>query len=155
MTTTTTKTRTTAVTPGAETHAGLPDLASRFVKVAALPWEATTFDGVETKTLLFERASGLITVLMRMAPGAVLPDHTHMEIEQTYVLEGHLVCGEGECRAGDFVWRPAGSRHKAWSPEGGLMLAIFQVPNKFFTAEGEIDVLGQDWAAAWGHCARD
>jgi hypothetical protein len=33
---------------------------------------------------------------------------------------------------GDFVWRPAGSCHSAWCPEGGLMLAIFQVPNKFF-----------------------
>ena len=85
-------------------------LASRFVQVADLPWEKTRFPGIETKTLLFERDSGLVTVLMRMAPGARLPDHEHVRIEQTYVLEGSLVCGEGECRAGEFVWRPAGSR---------------------------------------------
>ena len=66
--------------------------------------------------------------------------------------EGRLVCGEGECAAGDFVWRPAGSRHKAWCPDGGLMLAIFQVPNKFFVDGGEKDVLGQDWEATWGRC---
>ena len=73
-----------------------------------------------------------MAALMRMAPGAELPGHEHMLIEQTYVLEGHLVCPEGECDGGDFVWRPAGSRHKAWSPKGGLFLAMFQVPKKFF-----------------------
>ena len=32
---------------------------------------------------------------MRFAPGAVLPDHEHVKIEQTYVLEGKLVDKEG------------------------------------------------------------
>ncbi|NQV99879.1 MAG: cupin domain-containing protein [Rhodospirillales bacterium] len=143
---------TTAITPQASNHAGLPDLASRFVKVDDLPWEPTTVEGVETKTLLFEKASGLLTVIMKMAPGAALPDHAHMQIEQTFVLEGRLVCGEGECLKGDFVWRPAGSRHKAWCPEGGVMLASFQVPNKFFVDGAERDILGQDWNAVWGKC---
>ena len=30
-----------------------------------------------------------------MAPGATLPDHEHVLIEQTYVLEGSLVDKEG------------------------------------------------------------
>jgi len=142
-----------AVTPNAKNHAALAPLASRFVEVERLPWESTRFPGVEMKTLLFERDSGLATVLMRMAPGANLPDHEHVLIEQTYVLEGSLVCGEGECKAGDFVWRPAGSRHVAWAgPGGGLMLAMFQIPNRFFEADGrELDVLGQDWGAVWGN----
>jgi quercetin dioxygenase-like cupin family protein len=68
------------------------------------------------------------------------------------VLKGSLVCGEGECRAGDFVWRPAGSRHEAWAgPEGGLMLAMFQVPNRFFGPDGRaVDFLGREWEATWG-----
>jgi anti-sigma factor ChrR (cupin superfamily) len=138
-------------TPNASNHANLPPLASRFVEVARLPWEKTRFAGVEMKTLLVDRETGVVTSLMRFAPGARLPDHEHVLIEQTYVLEGSLVCGEGECKAGDYVWRPAGSRHQAWAgPEGGLMLAIFQVPNKFFESDGrETDVLGQDWNAAW------
>jgi anti-sigma factor ChrR (cupin superfamily) len=120
---------------------------SVFVDVQSRPWEKTAFPGVETKTLLFEKSSGLLTVLLRMGPGVKLPDHEHVEIEQTYVLEGSLICPEGECRAGQFVWRPAGSRHEAWAgPEGGLMLAMFQVPNKFFRADGRVtDVLGNDW----------
>ena len=138
-------------TPNAQRHESLPPLASRFVEVAKLPWEKTRFAGVEMKTLLVDRETGVVTSLMKFAAGARLPDHEHVLIEQTYVLEGSLVCGEGECKAGDYVWRPAGSRHEAWAgPQGGLMLAMFQIPNKFFEKDGrETDVLGNDWNAAW------
>ena len=142
-----------AVTPKATNHAGLAPLASRFVDAPALAWERSALHpGVETKTLLVDRATGLLTMLLRMAPGAKLPDHEHVQIEQTYVLEGTLACGEGVCRAGEFVWRPAGSRHEAWAgPEGGLMLAMFLIPNRFFGADGRsVDFLGQDWEKTWG-----
>ena len=134
-------------------HAQLPPMASRFVDVAALPWQKTRFPGVESKVLLADRATGVTTALMKFAPGARLPDHEHMMIEQTWVIEGSLVCGEGECKAGDFVWRPAGSRHEAWAgAQGGLMLAMFQVPNKFHEKDGrETDVAGEDWEQAWGN----
>jgi len=140
-----------AATPNARNHDQLPPMASRFVRVPELPWEKTRFAGVEQKILLIERETGIVTALLRFAPGAKLPDHEHVLIEQTYVLEGSLVCGEGECKAGEYVWRPAGSRHEAWAgPKGGLMLAMFQIPNKFFEADGrETDVMGQDWNAAW------
>ncbi|WP_416896915.1 MAG: cupin domain-containing protein [Minwuia sp.] len=141
-----------AVTPNARSHAALKPMASRFVDVDDLPWEATPYDGISSRTLLFEKASGLLTALIRMAPGSELPDHTHMQIEQTWVLDGHLVCGEGECTAGNFVWRPAGSRHRAWSPDGALLLGMFLVPNKFHSAEGETDMLGQDWTPTWADC---
>ena len=141
-----------AITPKAAHHSGLPPLASRLVDVVALPWERGAYPGIETKTLLLDRASGLLTMLLRMAPGAKLPDHEHVLIEQTYVLEGSLVCGEGVCRAGEFVWRPAGSRHEAWAgSEGGLMLGMFQMPNRFVQADGRaVDFLGNDWDKAWG-----
>ncbi len=128
------------------------DLASRFVDAERLPWQKTPYAGVEAKTLLFDRETGVATLLMKFAPGAKLPDHEHVLIEQTYVLEGSLVCAEGECKAGEFVWRPAGSRHEAWGgAEGGLMLAIFQIPNKFFQKDGrETDFLGNDWEKSWG-----
>ncbi|HZM32931.1 MAG TPA: cupin domain-containing protein [Burkholderiales bacterium] len=128
------------------------DLASRFVDAERLAWQNTPYAGIEFKPLLVDKASGLMTLLLRMAPGTKLPDHEHVEVEQTYVLEGSLVCHEGECKAGQFVWRPAGSRHEAWAgPQGGLMLAMFQLPNKFFQKDGrETDFLGNDWQKAWG-----
>ena len=127
------------------------ELASVFVDAPNMAWEKTRYEGIEQKTLLVDPKTGMLTALMRMAPGARLPDHEHVKIEQTYVLEGELHCGEGICKAGQFVWRPAGSRHEAWAgPQGGLMLAMFQIPNKFFEADGrETDVNGQDWNTAW------
>jgi anti-sigma factor ChrR (cupin superfamily) len=128
------------------------DLASRFVSVAALAWHKTRHPGVETKTLVADAQSGLLTVLTKMAPGARLPDHEHVLIEQTYVLDGTLHCGEGACKAGDFVWRPAGSRHEAWAgPDGCLAIAMFQMPNRFHEPDGRVlDFLGNDWEKAWG-----
>ena len=133
-------------------NAPSPDLASRFVDVEKLPWEKTAYPGIEQKTLLVDKQTGLITALMRMAPGTRLPEHEHVKIEQTYVLEGSLMCPEGECRAGQFVWRPAGSRHEAWAgPDGGLFLAMFQIPNKFFGKDGRVtDFRGEDWDKSWG-----
>ena len=141
-----------AMTPEATNHAGLAPLASRFVKVAALPWEKTRHPGVETKALVADPQSGLLTVLTRMAPGARLPDHEHVRIEQTYVLEGALHCDEGVCQPGDFVWRPAGSRHEAWAGPGGcLALAMFQMPNRFYEKDGKVvDFIGNEWQKTWG-----
>ena len=79
------------------------------------------------KTLLVDRRLGLLTVLLKMEPGVVLPDHGHVQIGQTFAIEGALVCGEGTCSAGNFVWRPAGSRHSACVPNGGFILEIFSI----------------------------
>ncbi|MGD2141630.1 MAG: cupin domain-containing protein [Burkholderiales bacterium] len=141
-----------AITPGVGEHAKLPAMASRFVDVASMPWQKSRFEGIETKTLLVDKSSGLLTMLMKMAPGVKLPDHEHVEIEQSWIFEGSLDCGEGSCTAGNFVWRPAGSRHDAWAgPEGVVLLGMFQLPNRFFEGDGrDLDFLGQDWDKTWG-----
>lgn len=136
------------------------DEHSHVVRPANMEWQKTRFPGCEVKTLLFDPKTGLVTALMRFAPGATLPDHEHVNIEQTYVLEGKLVDKEGpvkglEVKQGEFVWREAGSRHVAWTPEGGLMLAMFQIPNKFFETDGRVtDMHGKDWEAVWGHAMK-
>ena len=120
-------------TPGMEAaHAKLAALSSRYIDIDALPWEPTRFPGIENKTLMRNPETGLQTVLTRMAPGSVLTDHMHVDIEQTWVLEGSLVDHEGEAKAGSFVYRPPGSRHTASAPNGALLLGIFQRPNTFF-----------------------
>ena len=82
-----------------EKPAGSAERLSRHVRVDELAWQKTRFPGCEVKTLLFDRDSGLVTALMRFAPGALLPDHEHVKIEQTFVLEGKLVDREGPDRA--------------------------------------------------------
>ena len=120
------------ITPNARNHAGLAALASRYVDVESLPWTPTRFKGVDMKMLMEDKETGVSTALVRFAPGAVLPDHEHVELEQTFVLEGSLEDEEGVATAGNYVWRPAGSRHDAHAPNGCLALSFFLKPNKFF-----------------------
>src|SRR5260370_42091262 len=101
-----------------------------------MEWQPTRFPGCEVKTLLFDRDSGLVTALMRFAPGAVLPDHEHVKIEQTYVLEGKLVDKEGpaaglQVNAREFVSRETVSRHGPWTPGGERALAMSPIPTTF------------------------
>ena len=145
------------VKPNTQNAKPVDDKRSHHVRPQEMPWETMRFPGCKTKMLLFDPKSGLATVLIEMEPGATLPDHEHVLIEQTYVMEGSLVDKEGpdtglEVKAGEFVWRPAGSRHVAWCPNGGKMIAIFQVPNKFFEKDGKVtDAGGKDWQSSWGH----
>lgn len=120
-----------ATTPDLPGIEKLAPLDSRYVNVAALPWQPTLWAGIEKKVLLEDPESGLTTLLMRWAPGAELPYHEHVRIEQTYVLEGSLVDDDGAATAGNFVWRPPGSRHVVRAPEGALLLAFFLQPNEF------------------------
>ena len=46
-------------------------------------------------------------------------------------LAANVLDSEFEVRAGDYVWRPAGNRHLARSPEGALVLSFFLKPNRF------------------------
>ena len=105
---------------------------STYIDPKGLEWEKSQFEKIWKKVLYQNEAAGEMTVLLKFEPGAVLPFHKHPEIEQSWVLEGSLVDHEGACTAGNFVWRPAGSRHAAHAPNGALVLGFFLKPNKFF-----------------------
>jgi anti-sigma factor ChrR (cupin superfamily) len=124
-----------AETPFLTGQEKLAALDSRYVETTSLPWKPTLTPGIDMKILLEDKESGLLTALFRWQPGTQLPLHEHVEIEQTYVLEGSVVDEEGEVRAGDYVWRPKGNRHLARSPNGALVLSFFLKPNKFFVGE--------------------
>ena len=108
---------------------------AHYVNVDAIPWEKTKLPGSERKVLYSDPVTGAATILFRMAPGGVVPLHEHPELEQTYVLEGSLVDDEGDVTAGNFVWRPGGSRHVAHCPNGALFIAFFQKPSRPITEE--------------------
>ena len=105
---------------------------SIFVDVDSRDWKPTKYDGVQVKVLYEDKQKGHYTALFKWAPGSVFPLHEHVEIEQTYVLEGALEDEEGSCTAGNYVWRPSGSKHVARSPNGALLYAILLKPNTFF-----------------------
>jgi anti-sigma factor ChrR (cupin superfamily) len=115
--------------------------SSSYVDVVNTPWQTSKFPGIQHKLLFEDKASGMATLLFKLAPGAVVPLHEHTGVEMTYVLEGTLEDDEGVCTAGNFVWRPAGSTHEAVAPNGALILGVFMKPNyfaagqKFFTEQ--------------------
>ena len=102
-------------------------LASRFIDTDDVPW-IETGPGNEMKVIYHDLASGMLTILARLAPGAGIPAHVHEDLEQTYVLEGSLVDDEGERTAGNFVIRAKGSRHAPTAPNGCTMLVFFLKP---------------------------
>ncbi len=121
-----------AHTPFLAHESSLGPLDSRNVDVEQLPWKPTGSPGIDIKILLEDKESGLLTALFRWAPGSKLGLHEHVEIEQSYVLEGEFEDGDGVYRKGNFAWRPKGHRHEAWSKNGALVLGFFLKPNKFF-----------------------
>ena len=121
-------------TPGCPAANALPPLASRFLKVDELPWKETQVPGIDMKILMQDKENGLLTALFRWQPGTELPLHEHVEVEQTFVLEGSIVDEEGEVSAGNYVWRPRGNRHIARAPNGALVLSFFLKPNLFIDA---------------------
>jgi anti-sigma factor ChrR (cupin superfamily) len=120
------------VTPLAKNHQGLGPLASRYVNVDDIPWTPTRWPGIHLKVLMENKETGLLTALTKFDKGATLPDHEHVEIEQSWVIEGYLEDDEGRATPGNYVWRPAGNRHSAHAPEGAIVLSFFLKPNKFF-----------------------
>ncbi len=92
-------------------------------------WVSTAFEGVTVKLLLKDPASGNLTWLMKMAPGAIYPTHRHGACEQCLVLEGEVCIDEQRFVAGDFEAAPSGTRHGVVSSPNGCLLLIIASPH--------------------------
>jgi anti-sigma factor ChrR (cupin superfamily) len=87
-------------------------------------WRAGGVPGVSYKPLYLDRASGLLTMLVRMEPGTVYPQHRHAKAEQCLILDGDVI-QEGQVYGpGDFTWARAGSLHPEFRTENGNLLLI-------------------------------
>ena len=113
----------------------LKNTGSHYIDVETLEWQGTDFPGVEMKMLWQDSTTGAFTALFRMEPGARLPLHRHTQVAQTFILEGSLVDEQGECSAGNFVWRSEGSVHEVHSPNGCVSISVFKQPNEFLAGD--------------------
>lgn len=110
--------------------------ASTYVNPAAMDWKPSQFEGIQIKVLYEDRAKGEMTCMLKWEPGATLPFHKHPEIEQSYVIEGSFYDHDGIARAGEYVWRTAGSFHETRTDEGCVILAVYRKPNMFRNTAG-------------------
>lgn len=81
---------------------------------------------------LYQNANGHAKMaLLRYAPGATVPEHLHAGMEYIQVLSGSQQDERGIYPAGTLVVNPTGSRHSVASPEGCVVLAIWEAPVLF------------------------
>lgn len=109
---------------------------STYIKPDAMEWKPSQFEGIEIKVLYENKEVGEMTCLLRWQPGTTLPFHKHPEIEQSWVISGSFSDHDGIARAGEYVWRTAGSMHETHSAEGCVILAIYRKPNIFRNSAG-------------------
>lgn len=69
---------------------------------------------------------GLSLTILRFAPGTLLPRHTHDVDYIELVLEGEVHHGNRVLRAGQGVYRSAGSLYSFWAGPDGATIADFR-----------------------------
>jgi hypothetical protein len=81
-------------------------------------WEDVA-PGISCKVLATDEASGRVSMVLRMAPGAEYPRHTHAGLEELHMLDGELLVNETTLVAGDYHRsEPGSSDHRVWSKTG-------------------------------------
>jgi anti-sigma factor ChrR (cupin superfamily) len=104
------------------------DLVTR-AKSPDFPWTPMR-PGIDIHRI-YEDPSGPSAALLRYAPGATLPRHSHPGYEHITVLEGSQVDERGTYAAPCFIVNPPGTSHGVTSPDGCLVLVVWHRPVEF------------------------
>ena len=91
----------------------------RFSLSNRMVWDATPFKGIEWKVLYRDPNTGIVTSLVRMAPGASYPRHRHVAVEENYVLSGDITISGVQMKAGDYCRAELDTIHHDISTAGG------------------------------------
>ncbi len=84
---------------------------------------------VRMKWLRTDEVEGTQELLIRLGPGAVVPEHSHNKEEHMVILDGELHLGSHLLRQGDVHIAPPGSWHPPITTErGALMLLRCEYP---------------------------
>ena len=87
-------------------------------------WEQVA-PGIECKLLATDTARHRVSMLVRLAPGASYPPHTHAGVEELHLLDGELWIDERRLVPGDYNWGAAGAGDdRVWSETGCTCLLL-------------------------------
>jgi quercetin dioxygenase-like cupin family protein len=111
----------------------------RIVDTEQLDWSPIAFEGVSIRILHRVEPTGAMTVMTRMAPGSVIPAHSHTAADETvYVLEGDFIEDGASYGPGSFFAGPAGTPHGPHRTVGGcVLLTTFSAELDFQLVEGD------------------
>jgi hypothetical protein len=87
-------------------------------------WEQVA-PGIECKLLATDDERGRVSMLVRLAPGASYPAHTHAGVEELHLLDGELWIDERKLFPGDYNYgAPGAGDERVWSETGCTCVLI-------------------------------
>lgn len=90
-----------------------------------IEWQKHPVPGVLFKVLSENRKRGYVTMLMKVEPGTVFPEHHHSGEEECYILQGSIILDGKRLSAGVFHHGDEDSEHGTLtSDEGALLLLV-------------------------------
>ena len=90
-------------------------------------WEDVA-PGISCKLLATDIANDRVSMLVRLAPGADYPPHTHAGVEELHLLDGELYIDDRKLFAGDYNRAEPGTRdRRVWSETGCTCVLITSV----------------------------
>lgn len=96
----------------------------------SLQWQSFR-EGVDIIPLYQSTQSECSCALLRYQPNASVPEHEHVGMEHLFILKGSQQDEYGVYEAGTFLVNPIDTHHQVSSPEGCVVLAIWEKPVKF------------------------
>ncbi|HSS29810.1 MAG TPA: cupin domain-containing protein [Nitrospiraceae bacterium] len=87
-------------------------------------WEQVA-PGIECKLLATDTERHRVSMLVRLAPGASYPGHTHAGVEELHLLDGELWIDERKLFPGDYNYgAPGAGDERVWSETGCTCVLI-------------------------------
>jgi anti-sigma factor ChrR (cupin superfamily) len=87
-------------------------------------WEQVA-PGIECKLLATDTERHRVSMLVRLAPGASYPAHTHAGVEELHLLDGELWIDERKLYPGDYNYgAPGAGDERVWSETGCTCVLI-------------------------------
>ncbi len=95
----------------------------------APPWSEPDWEevapGIACKLLASDADKHLVSMVVRLAPGADYPPHTHAAVEELHLLDGELWIDERKLYPGDYSRAEPGTGDKrVWSETGCTCVLI-------------------------------
>ena len=90
-------------------------------------WEQVA-PGIECKLLATDTERHRVSMLVRLAPGASYPAHTHAGVEELHLLDGELWIDERKLFPGDYNYSPPGATdYRVFSETGCICVLVTSV----------------------------
>jgi anti-sigma factor ChrR (cupin superfamily) len=116
---------------------GKPPVLPPVPRWAEPDWEEVA-PGIECKLLATDAERHRVSMLVRLAPGASYPAHTHADTEELHLLDGELWIDDRKLLPGDYNYgAPGAGDDRVWSETGCTCLLVTSTEDALSTERQE------------------